>query len=244
MAGTGGTGGTGGSVCIPDGGAQFAGEAVNRPCGCGAMEVCVDDGCVAAGLTFVSSDWSNAALGGPRGADKACAELAEAAGLGGYWFSWTSDPCTSPAKRFERSELPYLLIDGTEIASSWERLTVLPPGQAPIENPINRDEYGNAPVSLDLQGNPTDNVCVASPATVPPGCFVWTNTQIDGTVDAVANNNGCVGLTSGDSSDSASTVGQTTTIFRAWTDGSFRTCGSDGGRLFCFEQSVADPIVP
>lgn len=241
-----GTGGTGGGACIPDGGAQWAGDVVSRPCeevSCGAMEVCVDGTCTPSALTFVSSSWSNAALEGPRGADRTCAALAEEAGLGGYWFSWTSDPCTSPSKRFERSELAYRLIDGTQIASSWDRLTNLPPQAPPIESPIDLDEYGDPPVIVDGD-MPTANVCVASPLTVPPGCFVWTNTKIDGTVDAVANNNGCVGLTSGDSSDATSTVGQTTTIFTAWTDGSFRTCGSDGGRLYCFEQSVADPPVP
>ncbi|KPK51464.1 MAG: hypothetical protein AMJ63_12250, partial [Myxococcales bacterium SG8_38_1] len=195
------------------------------------------------GLTFVSSDWYDAALRGPRGADETCAELAEAAGLGGYWFSWTSDPCTSPFKRFERSPLPYRLLDGTEIASSWERLTNRPADEAFIENPIDLDEYGDPPVVVQ-DGSATNNVCVASPATVPTGCFVWTNTLVDGKVQAVLNNNGCVGLTSNDSNDAPSTVGQTTTIFRAWTDGNFRTCGIDGGRLYCFEQSASDPVVP
>ena len=243
MGGEGGMGGGGGAVCVPDGGAQWAGEAINRPCGevsCGAMEVCVDGACTASGLTFVSSSWSDAALGGPRGADKTCAELAEAAGLGGYWFSWTSDQCTSPFKRFERSEIPYRLLDGMQIASSWQRLTNRPPDEAYLENQINSDEYGDPPVVVSGD-TPTNSVCVQSPATVPTGCFVWTNTLIDGKVQAVLDNNGCVGLTSNDSIDAPSTVGQTTTIFRAWTDGNFQTCGRDGGRLYCFEQSEANP---
>jgi hypothetical protein len=124
-AGAGGMGGEGGSgggdACVPDGGAPWAGSAANRPCGdisCGEMEVCVGGVCEASALLFVSSTRSDAALGGPRGADQTCAELARAAGLGGHWFSWTSDPCTSPFKRFEKSTLPYRMVDGSEIAPS------------------------------------------------------------------------------------------------------------------------------
>jgi hypothetical protein len=205
------------------------------------MEVCVGGTCTPSGLTFVSSSWSDAALGGPRGADKTCAELAEAAGLGGYWFSWTSDSCTSPFKRFERSEIAYRLIDGTELASSWERLTNPPPGETFLTNPIHLDEYGDPPVVVDGD-TPTSSVCVQSPLTTPTGCYVLTNTLTNGKVQAVLDNNGCRGLTSNNSLDAPSTAGQTTTIFRAWTDGNFQTCGRGGGRLYCFEQSVADPI--
>jgi hypothetical protein len=124
-----GMGGTGGGICIPDGGAQWAGEAMDRVCGevsCGEMEVCVDGACEPAALVFVSSTVSDAALGGPRGADRTCTDLAEAAGLGGYWFSWTSDSCTSPSQRFEKSTLPYRMADGTEISPSWDRMTMVP----------------------------------------------------------------------------------------------------------------------
>jgi hypothetical protein len=209
------------------------------------MEVCVDQVCTSSGLTFVSSSWSDADLNRPRGGDRTCADLAQAAGLGGYWFSWTSDRCTSPFKRFERSALPYRLLDGVQIASSWDRLTNRPPAEPYLENMIDLDENGNFPVSLDqITGMPTGQVCVDTPGNVPPGCFVWTNTKVDGTVQALLDNNGCRGLTSNDSIDAVSTVGQTTSVFRAWTDGLNRTCGQDAGRLFCFEQSIADPPIP
>ncbi|MGB5696513.1 MAG: hypothetical protein WBM46_12725 [Polyangiales bacterium] len=239
MGGEGGMGGTGGSICIPDGGAQSAGSATSRFCGevlCAEMEVCVDQACVPSALVFVSSATSDAALGGPRGADMTCAALAEAAGLGGYWMSWTSDPCTSPFKRFEKSELPYRLLDGTQISSSWDRLTMdpPPPGQGYLDTVIDTNEAGQLidPTSL-----------CTTPATDPaPGCFVWTNTDVEGRVAALANNNGCLGLTTNDSAFAPSTVGKITSISRGWTDGSFRTCGLDNLRLYCFEQSVADPI--
>jgi hypothetical protein len=242
MGGEGGTGGTGGSgECIPDGGAQFAGLATNRICGevtCGAMQVCVDQVCTPSGLIFVSSTASDAALGGPRGADQTCAALAEAAGLGGYWMSWTSDPCTSPFKRFEKSTLPYRMLDGVSIASSWDRLTNRPADEFNLENEFNMDEYGDFPGPI---GAAPGTVCPAS-ITTPPGCTVWTNTNLEGRVAALANNNGCLGLTSNDSRNAPSDVGQMTGRGRVWTEGLSRDCGIDGGRLFCFEQSVADPI--
>jgi hypothetical protein len=230
-----GTGGTGGSVCIPDGGAVYAGEAVNRPCGCDAMEVCVDETCQPAALVFLSSTLSDAALGGPRGADETCAELAEAAGLGGYWFSWTSDGCTSPSKRFEKSTLPYRMIDGAEVSSSWARMTMDPPplGMGYLLNPIDMDENG------DIAATPLECRSSANP---PQGCFVWTNTKVEGGVAAIADHNGCLGLTTNDSSFGPSTVGKITSVSRGWTDGSFSTCGIDNRRIYCFEQSAADPI--
>jgi len=237
VGGMAGEGGAGGSACIPDGDAQFAGQVTNRPCGatqCGAMEVCVEGACESAALVFVSSRRSNAALGGPRGADRICADLAEAAGLGGYWFSWTSDPCTSPFKRFEKSTIPYRMLDGTQISSSWERLTTDPPplGEGYLDNDFNIDENGTVPVS--------ETVCERS-VNAEEGCFTWTNTNVLGRVDALGNNNGCLGLTTGDSQFAPSTVGEMYSRFSAWTDGKFFTCGIDNVRIFCFEQSEQDP---
>jgi len=242
-AGAGGAGGGGGG-CVSDGGAQWAGPVTIRPCGevsCGTMEVCVDGACEPSALVFVSSTWSNAALNGPRGADISCAELAEDAGLGGYWMSWTSDPCTSPFTRFEKSTLPYRMLDGVSIAPNWARLTNRPSDDFNLASDFNMDEYGDFPGSV-AGGVPTGQSCPEPSVTTPLGCFVWTNTNEQGRVSADANNNGCLGLTSGDSRDSTSTVGQMTSRGRAWTNGNNRTCGLDGGRIYCFEQSVAEPI--
>ena len=236
MAGSGGQGGSGGGVCIPDGGAPWAGPA-DRPCGttsCGAMEVCSDeDVCEPAALVFVSSSQSDAALGGPRGADGTCADLAFAAGLGGYWFSWTSDSCTSPFKRFEKSTLPYCMIDGTEISSSWLRMIMNPPppGMGYLDNGIDLDEFGNPIDPTSLCGGPG--------VDPPPGCFVWTNTTVDGHVHI---NNGCLGLTTNNSIFADSTLGKITSVSGGWTNGSFSTCGIDTRRIYCFEQSTAEPI--
>jgi hypothetical protein len=236
MGGMGGEGGTGGGVCIPDGSAQWAGPA-DRPCGttsCGAMEVCSEANvCEPAALVFVSSSQSDAALGGPRGADRTCADLASAAGLGGYWFSWTSDLCTSPFKRFEKSTLPYWLMDGTDISSSWLRMTMNPPpaGVGYLNNGIDLDEYGDL---ID----PTD-LCFSALVDPAPGCFVWTNTTVEGHVHI---NNGCLGLTTNNSIFAVSTLGRISSVSGGWTNGKFFTCGIDTPRIYCFEQSTADPI--
>jgi hypothetical protein len=236
VAGAGGTGGTGGSgQCIPDGGAPWAGPVTNRPCGeqsCDAMEVCVGGVCQASALVFVSSTVSDAALGGPRGADMTCAELAAAAGLGGYWFSWTSDLCTSPKKRFEKSIVPYRLLDGTQVSASWNRMVMNPPppGEGYLDEVINIDENGEIPgTALECSGS----------TNPPQGCFVWTNTDAEGEVHI---NNGCLGLTTSNSVFAPSTAGKITSISRGWTDGVFWTCGTNNLRIYCFEQSMADPI--
>jgi len=95
------------------------------------------------------------ALGGPRGADTTCAELARAAGLGGYWMSWTSDPGTSPFKRFEKSVLPYRLLDGTQISPSWDRLTMdpPPPSESYIDSVIDTNEAGHPRDPTDVGGD-------------------------------------------------------------------------------------------
>jgi hypothetical protein len=223
MAGGGGTGGTGGTggggACIPDGGAQHAGPA-NRACpgtdGCGELEVCVEGACEEAALVFVSSRQSDAALGGPRGADKICADLARAAALGGYWMSWTSDACTSPQQRFEESTIPYRLLDGTLTAASWADLT-----DDYIENPIDIDEIGNVVVGTDKFARDT---------------LVWTSTESNG---AAHSNNGCWGLRSNDIGGVfgvPASAGSTTSIGPAWTVWSTPQCSTDNVRIYCFEQ--------
>lgn len=230
-----GTGGTGGSVCILEGGAVFAGPVTNRPCGetqCGEMEVCVGGSCKPAALVFLSSSTSSAALEGPRGADRICAELARAEGLGGYWFSWTSDTCTSPYKRFEKSTVPYRMVDGTQIAGSWDLLANPVESFVPLDASLNLMENGFSPAS--------EQVCEGSTNAVE-GCFAWTNTDTSGHVAAIGNNNGCLGLTTANSMFGPSAVGDIHSPFTSWTNGKTLTCGTDNARIYCFEQPERDP---
>jgi hypothetical protein len=238
MAGTGGMAGMGGSgECIPDGGAQWAGEPVNRACAdgpCGAMEVCVNDQCTPGALVFLTDAQFDGALGGPRGADELCAFYAEQAGLGGYWMSWTSDTCTSPFKRFEKnSAVPYYMLDGRKVSDSWSRMTS-PPLETPfLDNPIDMNEFGNTI-------SPGFNACRSS---IPSfGCAAWTNTNVDG---RVRPENGCRGLTSNQGTaggDTEAALGLTYSIETGWSRGDFLPCSIQAPHLYCFEQSVADPI--
>jgi hypothetical protein len=180
--------------------------------------VCVDGTCAGAALVFVSSTVSDAALGGPRGADKICAELAREAELGGYWMSWTSDSCTSPLQRFEASTLPYHLLSGTLIANDWTDLT-----DDYLENPIDMDEMGDVIVGTDPFFRDT---------------LVWTNTEPNG---ARHSNNGCRGLRTNDIggvNGIPAAAGSTTSIWKPWTVWSTPQCSTVDLRIYCFEQSA------
>jgi hypothetical protein len=238
VGGMGGEGGSGGEICIPDGGAQSAGEdTTGRACAggpCAAMEVCVNDRCTPGALVFLTNAQFDGALGGPRGADATCAELARAAGLGGYWFSWTSDPCTSPYKRFEKqSGVPYYMLDGTKVSDSWTRMTFPPPQTPYLDNPIDMNEFGNT-IGPGFAG---------CRSTTPAfGCTAWTNTTVQG---RVRPENGCQGLTSNEGTaggDTEAALGLTYSIATGWSEGDFLTCSIQAPHLYCFEQSAADPI--
>jgi hypothetical protein len=215
-------GGMGGQAgCVPDKGAQYAGPAERDCLGtddvCGELEVCVDGACEPAAMVFVSSElFSPSELEGPRGADVICADLAAAAGLGGYWQSWTSNLCTSPQKRFHRSELPYRLINGDLIASDWDDLI-----DAELERDIRVDENGiNLTTRCEIPGE-------------NDFCFVWTNTMYNGFVHF---NNGCEGLTTDDSTDPPAQSGQWIRTQFGWTQRQTKDCGQDLQAIYCFEQ--------
>jgi hypothetical protein len=233
QGGTGGVGGTGGTGgCVPDKGARDAGMA-SRDCAgtdpCGELEVCVEGTCEEAAMVFVSSRLSNAALMGPRGADKICADLARDAGLGGYWMSWTSDECTSPAKRFHRSTIEYRLINGEQVAANWTDLT-----DGEIDRPIGIDENG---------------IKLTETCKVPGEnefCFVWTNTTIQGFTHF---NDGCLGLTSDngainpppDGFDWApAQSGYWISSQNGWTARQTKDCAFNDQAIYCFEQPASN----
>jgi len=92
-------------------------------------------------------------LGGLKGADKICQDLATSAGLPGKYMAWLSNETTSPATRFSQSTLPYVLVDGTQIATDWKDLT---------------DGSLAAPITVD------ENLQTSY------GKVVWSNTKADG----------------------------------------------------------------
>lgn len=101
----------------------------------------IDDGCeapvTAPKTVFVTSTLHDGSLGGLAGADAVCQGLAAGAGLEGTYKAWLSDSASSPSNRFNKSSLPYQLVDGTTIALDWDDLT-----DAALLNAISLDEYG------------------------------------------------------------------------------------------------------
>ena len=170
---------------------------------------------------FVTSQAHNGDFGGISGADSFCQGLANTAGLSGTYYAWLSDTTTSPSLRFAQASVPYRLVDGTTIANDWADLT-----DGTIQNPINKDEYGNAASSsmvftftmtngsAGLFQSPTSN-CYGEDCH----CNNWTNPNGQG------------------SPNPGSGVGQTTKTNDDWTDYSFYNgCGPNGQPIYCFEQ--------
>ncbi len=91
-------------------------------------------------------------FGGASVADQICQTEADAASLGGTYKAWVSDYDSNPATAFAQSIAPYVLVDGTVIASHWSDLT-----DGAIFNGIGLTAVGN-------------------PATGS----VWTGTMVDG----------------------------------------------------------------
>jgi hypothetical protein len=175
--------------------------------------------CTMATYVFVTHSVFASGLGGTLGADGDCQNAAGAAKLAGVWASWTSGGAagvtvTSPSMRFTQAkalasaQVPFHLLDDTEVATGWTGLTT----QALLQA-IDLDETG-APVQQDAE--------------------VWTGTTMAGTatddtcndwsVSAGANAIGSFGI--------AGMTGPT------WSSGTTTlTCGgSIMAHLYCFQQ--------
>ncbi len=152
-------------------------------------------------------------VSGIPAADRICQMVAESAGLGNNYLAWISDDTTSPDARFNKSDIPYRLLDGTLVAYDWSDLV---DGQ--LEAPINITELG-----AGLHA---------------PNQFAWTDTNTDGTYDSI-NNNHCdnwgnkTNLFEGE-------IGNTTMTDSRWTIDPFvgpASCDSpEWIALYCFEQ--------
>jgi hypothetical protein len=103
---------------------------------------------------FVTSNVFGGSIGGLTGADAICQQYAEGANLPGTYKAWLSDSTDSPSTRFVQSTGPYQLLDGTQIAANWTKLT-----DGSLRAPINITETRNTVTGSDL---------------------VWTHTQVDG----------------------------------------------------------------
>lgn len=105
--------------------------------GTGALPDAGPDSGVSERRVFVTSTVQTAALGGIAGADELCAAQAAGADLEGDFKAWLSTISSSVSQRLAHSTVPYVLVDGTMVASDWEDLV-----DGALLAPINLDANG------------------------------------------------------------------------------------------------------
>ncbi len=130
---------------------------------CTAAAVCETDKVVFVTNTTYTGD----GFGGLAGGDVICQDAATAAGLTGTFMVWLSDSTASPSTRFAPATVPYELVDGTEIASSYADLT-----DGTLSAPISLDQTGGATVSAGVWTGTDDD---GSWAGVDDDCAGWTD---------------------------------------------------------------------
>jgi hypothetical protein len=182
-----------------------AGSCAACPRGTARM-LCVDGACVEARRVFVTSEGSAANLAGAVGADEKCRIFAAAARLGGDWRAWVTVAGNPVFARFEKSQVPYRLLDGRTVALGWTDLV-----DGVLLNGIDLDEKG---------------------ARVMTPVDVWTGTSPDGT----AAGDGCNGFSTANKGDSPAAVGITGRADETWTFAYTQYCDRTEPRLYCFEQ--------
>ena len=194
-------------------------------------EVCngLDDDC--SGITddppactrrvFLTSQAFTGDLGGLIGADQKCQMLADAAGLGGVFKAWLSDPNVSAAERLTHVGKPYVLVDGvTVVAEDWADLT-----------------DGTIDHAIDMTENdafPSGEGCY-----YPYSALVWTATYEDGSPDFAGFDpweNSCHAWTSAGPAPLIAGVGcEAGNHYYGWSSMTGSWCDHPHP-LYCFEQ--------
>lgn len=162
-------------------------------------------------IVFVTSVFYDGNLGGLTGADAKCKALANSAGYYGRFMAWLSDSTDSPSSRFNHATVPYVRVDGTQVAADWNDFI---------------DGILDAPIVLDEHGQ------------MPPGkLMIWSNTLYDGTqvVEGGLGSQHCDNWTSRDPSFLGG-AGNVLFSDTNWTGSGYNNCDHDGVRIVCFEQ--------
>ncbi len=163
---------------------------------------------------FVTSELYTGNLGGLDGADQKCQTLAAAAGLPGVFYAWLRDGAIAPSNRFVKSNVPYVLPTGIQVAKNWTDLT-----DGTLQHAIDTTESkGGAPV-------PAVGCSAGKPT-------VWTNTTEKGIPWKV---NGCDGWSK---TTGAARQGQASVTNFAWSrfcEGLAASCAWKAA-LYCVEQ--------
>jgi hypothetical protein len=173
-------------------------------------ELAVPGYCTDKNVVFITSTLYNANLGGLAGADAKCQARADAAELPGSYRAWLSDSATSAADRFAHSALPYVLINGAQIAANWTDLT-----DGTLAAPINVDESGFAPTDKG---------------------YAWTSTTVAGQALPADSLITCQDWGSADSLLQGS-LGSSRTSDAGWTDSSLSANCGYTTHLYCFSTT-------
>lgn len=166
---------------------------------------------------FISSEKTQSNFGGLSAADSICQTAATGAGLGGSWKAWLSTTTTSAASRLTHASVPYQLVDGTTVASSWSSLV----SGTPLKNAIDLDEHG-----IFVPFNDSSEFG-----------FTWTGTAADGTSSSFTCSDWTVSENCSVSTGYVGTVGTDGNVDSRWTArGTPACCTVQVFALFCFEQ--------
>jgi hypothetical protein len=117
-------------------------------------------------------------LGGLAPADTFCQSAADAKDLGGSWKAWLSDSSTSASARLSHATVPYVLLDGTQIAANWSALT-----SGTIAHVINLAEDGTILDNTEVWAGTT-----SSGAFSGHSCSGWTSVTGSNTGDVGRSN--------------------------------------------------------
>jgi hypothetical protein len=209
-------------TCAPATGCVFDALSNGAACPGGTCQGGVCQPAVSGKVVFVGSQAHSGNFGGITGADAYCQGLANGAGLPGTFRAWISAGtyASSPASRFAKASVPYVLVDGTVIANNWADLT-----DGTIQHVINLDENGAQTTKS----------------------MVYSFTRVDGSQglfgsaseDCYGGDCHCNGWTitaTGGSPTPGSAVGQTSKTNDDWTDYSFGNFCGGSYPLYCFQQ--------
>ena len=158
---------------------------------------------------FVSSTTCTGNLGGTNGADAKCNQLAQNADLKGNYKAWISTSKSTPATTFNRSSGPYVLVNQTIVANSWNDLT---------------DSILNHSIDLNELGGP---VSVLGK--------VWTNTHPDGSIIYLNSTGTCSDFSSADAQNTAVTGTIALYYSSEWTRHNSTSC-HEPHYIYCIEQ--------
>ena len=170
---------------------------------------------------FITDQLFTGNLDGPTGADDICQDEADnlpgSEVKGKKFKAWISGGLatdfTENGRVFIRSELPYKLVDGTQIAGSYTELIA-----TGVSTGIEKTAAGIEPVWVAFPSQGWD--------------LVWTGIAQTGD----ASGDTCNGWVD-DSGLYDGLIGRSNDNAGAWTGASSVDCGSSpGGRLYCFEQ--------